>query len=292
MLATIASRLGRIIGLLALAFALAGCSAIKLGYNTLDDVGYWWLDSYLDFSDEQASRVRDDLGRLHRWHRESELPKVVALLQAMERAAPGDVTGAQVCAFVDQFQQRLDAVSERVEPPAVTLAVDLAPEQLAHLERKYRKSNEDFRKDWVRLAPAELAEKRFGQFVDRSEMIYGKLDEPQRVVLRGRLQQSMFDPRRALAERQRRQADALQTLRQVARPSITLGEARTLMQGFLGRLRQPPEAAARAYQQAWIEESCGTFAALHNSTTAAQREAAARRLRAYQRDLLELSGQR
>jgi len=292
LLATIASRLARIIGLLALASALAGCSAIKLGYNTLDDVAYWWLDSYLDFSDEQASRVREDLVRLHRWHREKELPQFASLLQAMERAVPADISGAQVCGFVAQLQQRLDVLAERAEPPAVTLAIDLAPEQFAHLERKYRKNNEDFRKDWVRLAPADLVDKRLNQFVERSEMVYGNLHEAQRAVLLRRLEQSMFDPRRLLEERQRRQRDALQTLRQVAGQPAALDEARSLMRGFLQRLRQSPEPAARAYQQALIEESCATFAALHNSTTPAQRDAAVRRLQAYQRDLRELGAQR
>jgi hypothetical protein len=41
-----------------------------------------------------------------------------------------------------------------------------------------------------------------------------------------------------------------------------------------------------------IDEACVNAAALHNSTTAAQREAGVRRLRAYQRDLRELSAQK
>ncbi len=33
-------------------FALAGlsaCSAIKIGYNNLPELSYWWLDGYVDF---------------------------------------------------------------------------------------------------------------------------------------------------------------------------------------------------------------------------------------------------
>src|SRR5882724_11445070 len=73
LLMTTASRLGRIIGLLALATALAGCSAIKLGYNNLDHLAYWWLDSYVDFSGEQGTQVRENLAQLHQWHRTEEL---------------------------------------------------------------------------------------------------------------------------------------------------------------------------------------------------------------------------
>ena len=44
-------------------------------------------------------------------------------------------------------------------------------------------------------------------------------------------------------------------------------------------------------RDALIQEGCRTFTAVHQVTTPAQREQAARRLRAYQRDLQELAAQ-
>ncbi len=278
--------------MLALAAVLAACSAIKLGYNNVDGLAYWWLDSYLDFTDEQEGRVREDLDRLHAWHRSSELPQFIGLLQAMEQAAPGDVTAAQACGFITQAQQRLEALSERAEPAVVTLALGLTPEQLSHLERKYEKVNQEFRKEWIQPPASEIAEKRLDKFIERSEMIYGKLDDAQRAVLRRQLQQSSFDGNRVLAERLRRQRDTLQTLRKVAGQPIQLAEARALLRAYLERQKQPDDRGARAFQQSLIDEACANAAALHNSTTAAQREAGARRLRAYQRDLRELSVQK
>jgi hypothetical protein len=289
---TIASRLARIIGLLALAAALSACSAIKLGYNNIDGLAYWWLDGYLDFSDEQTVRVREDLGRLHAWHRTSELPQFIALLQAMEQAAPADVTAAQACGFVTQAQQRLDALAERAEPAVVTLATGLTPEQLAHMERKYAKSNAEFGREWLKPPAGEIADKRAEKFVERGEMIYGKLDEAQRALVRQQLLQTPYDGKRLLAQRERRQRDTLLTLRKIAGQPIALAEARVQLRAYLDRQRQPTDAADRAFQQSMIDQACASAAALHNSTTAAQREAAVRRLRAYQRDLRELSAQR
>jgi hypothetical protein len=293
---SIASRLARIIGLLvlfpALFSVLAGCSAIKLGYNNSDDLAYWWLDSYLDFTDEQAPRVREDLTRLHRWHRTSELPQFALILADMERMAPSDVTPAQACGFVVRVRERLESVAEQAEPAITTFALGATSEQLAHLERKYEKVNAAFTKEWVQLPAGERADKRFDQFVERSEMIYGTLEEPQLLVLRREMQQTIFDPKRVLHERKRRQRDALQTLKQLAGQPVGLMEARRVVRGFLERMQQPADPAALSYQQGLIDEGCRTFAALHNSTTAAQRELAVRRLRAYQRDLRELAAQR
>ncbi|RYF55635.1 MAG: hypothetical protein EOO29_53555, partial [Comamonadaceae bacterium] len=286
---TFVSRLGRIIGLLGLAAVLAACSAIKLGYNTLDDVAYWWLDSYVDFTDEQASRVREDLGRLHQWHRATQLPQFATMLASVEHLAAGDVTPAQACTVFAQLRERLDAVAQRAEPAVVTLATSLSADQLAHLERRYEKNNADYRKNWMLPPKPEQVDKRFTQFLERSEMVYGKLEEPQRKVLRTQLEGSAFDPRKVLAERQRRQRDLLQTLRRIAGVPVSFEEARGLLRGYLDRVREPPDAPDRAYQRALINEGCAIFATLHNSTTATQREGALRRLRAYQRDLRELT---
>src|SRR5215208_570321 len=119
----IVSILFRIISLLALAAALSACSAIKLGYNNLGEVAYWWLDGYVEFSDEQASRVRDDLARLHLWHRTRELPRFAELLHRIEELAPDDVTPAQTCAVFAQVLERLNTTGEQAAPAIITLAM-------------------------------------------------------------------------------------------------------------------------------------------------------------------------
>ncbi|MBA3771122.1 MAG: hypothetical protein H0X13_01170 [Ramlibacter sp.] len=288
---TTASRVARIIGLLALTAVLAACNAIKLGYNNLDEVAYWWLDGYVDFTDEQATLVRQDIARIHLWHRTHELPRVGALLRELEELAPNDISTPRACAFVPALRERLQAVADQAEPAVVTLAMGLGP-QLQHLERKYEKNNADYRKEWVKLSPAEQADKRVRKFLERGEMIYGALDEPQRIALRRQVEQSVFDPRRILAERQRRQQDALQTLRKLTGQPVPFSEARRLLRDYLARAQESPDAAYRGYQEKLVEESCRSFAALHNSTTASQRAAAVRQLRAYQRDFAELAARR
>ena len=99
-------RLLRIIGLLVLAVGLSACSAVKLGYGSAPQVVYWWLDGYLDFTDAQAPQVRDELDRLHRWHRSTELPKLAAGAMADGQvicAEAGGVEGEQK-AGMDKFK--------------------------------------------------------------------------------------------------------------------------------------------------------------------------------------------
>jgi hypothetical protein len=283
------TRIAGIILALALSLALGACSAVKLGYGSLPELAYWWLDGYADFSDTQRPRVRAEIARLHAWHRHEELPKLAAILARMEQMVPGEISAQQACVLVGDIQARLNAVADHAEPAAAAIAVSLDARQLRHMERKFRSKNDDFRKEAVDPPPSEQQENRFEQMLKRLEMIYGRLDEPQRAVLRQGIAQSAYDPARILADRERRQQDLLQTLRRVTVPESSPDEARAQLRAWLQRAQQAPDPGYRTWQQGLVREGCRIFAAVHQSTTAAQREQAVRRLRAYQRDLRELA---
>jgi hypothetical protein len=278
------AKLARIIGALLVAVALAGCSTVRLAYNNLPEVSYWWLDTYLDFDGSQTPKVRDELAQLLSWHRRNELPRIAGLLQE----AQADVTAAQACRMADQIRERLLAVAERAEPAGTELALSLNEAQLQQLERKYAKNNADYRKEWLERSIADVQEKRYDRFLDRLEDFYGRLSPEQRELLRRQVAQSVFDPRLADAERRQRQQEALQLLRgfNAAKPSAA--EARAAIHAYVMRIAEPPPGPWRDHQQALLQEGCRNLAALHNTTSAGQREQAVRRLQAYQDDLRQL----
>jgi hypothetical protein len=284
------TRIGGIILGLALALALAACSTVKFGYGTLPELVFWWLDGYADFDEPQRRQVRAEIARLHAWHRQAELPKVAEILARLEAMIPSEITPQQACTLVRDVQARLNAVADQAEPSVTAIAMSLDARQLAHMERKFRSRNDTFRKEAIAPPPAEQQENRFEQMLKRLEMIYGRLDEPQRAVLRQGIAQSAYDPARILVDRQRRQQELLQTLRQVSGPDANPAEARSQLRAWLQRAQQAPDPAYRAWQQGLVQEGCRVFAAVHQSTTTAQREQAVRRLRGYQRDLHELAG--
>ena len=288
----------RIIGLTAALLAgalLGGCSAVKLGYNNAPELAYWWLDGYADFNESQTPRVREELLRLHQWHRSAELPRIAELLQSTQRIAASDIMPDQACAIFDQMRTRFTALTDMAEPAVVSLAMSLAPEQIRHIEGKLTKSNTEWRAEHLDGSFAERSDKRLESNLERSEQFYGRLQERQRSVLRNVLETSSYDPRISYAERLRRQQDLLQTLGALAPGSgakTDVVAARAAMRAYLDRSLVSPNPQYRAYSEKLIAESCRALAQLHNSTTPEQRERAARRLAAYERDVRELFGQR
>ncbi|WP_242630993.1 DUF6279 family lipoprotein [Variovorax paradoxus] len=282
------AKLARIIGVLLVAAALGACSTIKLAYNNLPELSYWWLDAYVDFDGSQTPKVRDELAQLLSWHRQNELPRVLGVLQEAQALAPRDVTAAQACRMAEQIRERLLAVTERAEPAGTELALSLTEAQLQQLERKYAKNNAEYRKEWLDRSPAEVQEKRYEKFLDRLEDFYGRLTPEQRALVRQQVAQSVFDPRLAGVERRQRQQEALGLLRGFNAAKPPPAEARAAIHAYVMRIADPPPGPWRDHQQALLQEGCRNLAALHNATSASQREQAVRRLQAYQDDLRQL----
>ena len=290
----------RIIGWLFAAFALLllpACSTIKLAYNNAPEFGYWWLDGYVDFQSDQSARAREELGKLLAWHRAEELPKLAELLQKIQRMASTGIAPAQVCAMFDETRERYNAVTHQAEAGAVWLVQSLKPDQLAHMEAKFSKINDLWRKDWLQLTAAERLDKRLKSNTERAEEFYGKLEDKQVAALRGALEASQFDATQNMTERLRRQQDLMQTLRRAsgavagsAQPAAP--EVLAQLRAYRDRVSRSPNAAYQAYSDKLTKESCASFAVLHNSTTSEQRRRAVARLAAYERDVRELNSQR
>ena len=286
----------RIISLLALALLLSACSAVRLSYNQSPELAYWYMDSYVDFNEAQSHQIKTDLNRLQTWHRQTQLPAYVDLLQKLQTQLRGDISAPDACLIFTDVRRKLLATAEQAEPAFAALAVSLQPEQLKHMERKFARSNKEYRSDFLEGSAQELQEKRLKQALKRMEMLYGNLSK-QQVSLLGKLllEQSSFNAPRSYAERSRRQLDTLQTLNKLIQDTRAgdraAEKARLVMRALFERLFDSPDAAYRDYLTRLTLDSCNIFAEIHRSTTPEQRQKAAETLAGYEKDLKSLATQ-
>ncbi len=288
------SALRKIIGLAAtllVAGLLTACSVVKLAYNQAPELAYLQLDGYFDFTDAQTLRLKDEMVKVQRWHRSTQLPGYAELLGQWQALLPGNVDEAQVCQAADTVRSKLLAISGRMEPVVAELAPTLEPAQLKFLQRKFSKLNREYRSDFIEGSAAQRMEKRLDKAVSRAEMLYGPLEEKQRAVLRTQLPLSVFDATLALAEYSRRQQDALQTLTPLIGGAATPAQALPAIRAYFERSLNSPDAAYRSYQDRLTRDNCRIFALLHNSTTAQQRARAVETLGDYARDFQILASQ-
>lgn len=279
----------RIISLLVLASLLQACSAAKLAYNQAPELAYWYLDGYVDFSSEQSLQVKDDLGKLQAWHRQTQLPSYIDMLQKLQQKIPADVNVLEACSIFSEVRRKVVVLTDQTQPAVVAMLDTLSSSQLDAMARKFDKGNAEFRSDYPQLAKPTTQSKRYKRAVSRAETLYGRLDDKQLALVALQVEKSGFNATLAYAERQRRQQDTLQTLRTLLKNQATTEQKRQAVRSLFERALTSPNPSYAGYVDGLTQEGCKNFADLHNSTTASQRRKAVATLAGYEQDMKTLS---
>jgi hypothetical protein len=270
---------------------VTGCSALRIGYNQADDLIYWWLDGYVDFTDAQTPRVRGALTEWLAWHRRTQLPDYARLLSRAQGEVMADSTPKRVCEWWGMIGSRIDTSIERAVPVAAELMLELTPQQIQHIERRYAKRNDDFRNDFLQSDAAERLRASIKRAVERAEVLYGRLDEPQRELVARSVAASPFDAELWFAERLHRQQDMLQMMRRLLRGVGDRDAAQAALRAYADRWTRSPREGYRRYADALVQYNCAFAASLHNSTNATQRQAAMLKLKGWEADARSLAAE-
>ena len=279
----------RIIMALAALLLLPACSAIKLGYQQLPTLSYWWLDSTVSFSSAQTPAAKEAIDKLYQWHRREELAGYGEVLQRIGQLSTGPLQADQVCSVSTDVQARLDVLMRQAVAQAAPVVLALGPRQLSHIARHWENKNEEWEKEWLQGDAQARLDRRLDKAVNRFNSFYGDLNPAQIGLLRTQLAQSPWTAEWGRRDRQRRQQDLLSTLQRVAQSGMTPAQAEAQLWGVWQRWLNPTDPAQRAVLQSLSQRACENLAQLHNTTTPDQRVRVARRLRAYERDIQDLT---
>jgi hypothetical protein len=288
-----------IIGAL-LAVLFAGCSAIRLGYNQLPSLAYWWLDGYVDLNATQTPQLEEDLSKWLEWHRRTQLPTYASLLARAQTEVREPVTAMQMCRWSGEVVQLVDAAFEQFVPALARLAVSLSPAQITHLERQFAKANAKAADEYLQGMPPERLKASAKRLEDRAMMFLGKLSETQRERIQSGVAEAPLTPALWLEERKSRQQDILRVLRRIqalaaspvaSEKARALDEAQASLRALAVNVQRSPREPYRLLQQRSVEHHCQLAADLVNLSTPAQRQVVVGKLRGWEEDSRALVGQ-
>ena len=271
-----------------LMFTLPGCSSVRLAYNNASQLAWWWVDSYLDFSREQAPAARQAIDRLLDWHRATQLTEYIPLLVAAQAQVAEPTTPALACRWQDQVRDKLEPSLQRALAQAAELVPGLAEPQFKALEKRYTKGNDEMREEFMQADVAERQAESVKRALERAERLYGRLGDAQKRVVKEGVAASPFNPELWLRERQRRQRETVQTLRRLVADKADADQRLAALRGLVAHTERSPDAEYRAYQVKLNDYNCVFAAQLHNATSAAQRLKARETLKGWEEDLRAL----
>ncbi|TFW27189.1 DUF6279 family lipoprotein [Duganella callida] len=170
--------------LLMLMAAMTACSSLRLAYNNGDTLLYWWIDGYVDLNGDQKEWVKDDIDKLFRWHRKTQLNDYIQLLQTAQRQLTVGPTQADLQTDFDEIKKRTQSLLMKAAPELADLARSLQPDQITALERKFASNNAEFRKKNMR-GDAEAQQRfRYKKSMDQFELWFGGFTSEQEEAIR------------------------------------------------------------------------------------------------------------
>lgn len=277
-----------IIAVLVLLSSLGGCSAVRFGYNQADHLTYWWLDRFVDFNDVQKLRTREALTQWFAWHRRAHLPGYATLLANSQNLVLEHITAERTCGLSTDLRRYMDSAFERVLPMTAELTLTLTPRQIQNIEQRYAKINEEFREEHLEGDVAKRLKKSIKRTAERAEFFYGKLDNTQKELIARGVTRSPYEVNIWNTERHRRQQDLVQVLRRLNAENSTQDKAQVALQAYVERVYSSPNDDYRRYsEQVWVY-NCDFVATLHNTTTAAQRKNAVKKLKDWESEIRAL----
>jgi hypothetical protein len=271
-----------------LAAALSGCGAVRVAYNNAPTLAWWEIDSYFDFSREQAPAVKVAIDGFFDWHRSTQLPDYVALLSSAQAPLLDATTAAAACGWQARVTEALEPSIDKLLVQSADLVPGFSEAQFKHLEGRYAKAIDEMRKDFLQPDLAKRMAKSFKRAQDRAELLYGSLDAAQIRVIKEGVVASPFNPEAWMAERQRRQRDVVQTLRQLVADKADTDKRVAALRALVARQQRSPDPSYRAYQIKLADYNCALAAQIHNATTPAQRKKAQQTLKGWEEDLRAL----
>lgn len=276
------------IALISVLLLLSGCSMVRLGYDNGPQLAWWWLDGYVDFSREQAPHAKHAIHQWFGWHRATQLPEYADWLAAIRSRIDGELTPTQVCNWSEELQAIIAPAFDHAVHLGTPVALRLSETQWRHLEKRYAKSNDELREDFLQPDPGDRLRASIKRTVKRIENLYGDIDKAQRHLIAASLETSPFNPEAWLTERQRRQQETLRTLRQLTAEHAAPEPAMASLRKLIEHTHRSDDPDYRAYQLKLAEHTCGFIARMHNSTTPAQRQHAHDKLKGWETDFRAL----
>ena len=133
----------RVAWLVGLLLLLGSCNTLYLGYNNLNWLTRWRLDSYLGLTSEQDRWLNVQLAEHIAWHRKEELPQYVDFLRDIQTKTRDGLTREEWREGLEKVELGWKRILDRLRSDAAKLLADLNPDQVEELRGEFQEENEE-----------------------------------------------------------------------------------------------------------------------------------------------------
>lgn len=169
--------------ILATLMVLSGCSS-KFAYNNLDWLIYWYVDDYIELTDQQEQVFDGKLQQWIRWHRTEELTQYVQHLNTVKQQALGEpLSPEQIASQFDSARNHWERLRDRLSPELASMATSLSDDQVVYLFAALEKENQENEEEREELSDEERQERRIEDITEQVEEMIGRVTDDQEQII-------------------------------------------------------------------------------------------------------------
>lgn len=172
-----------VIALLCL-LALGGCSAVGFFYDRADSYLTKRVRDYLKLNAEQTGAIATALQTTHERHRRNELPYYVAYLDFVNSRTEGALDGESAETILEYFGVLYTRLAAEFVVVLSPVLVTLDTDQIAQLEERNRKYNEEQEKEYRTDTPEKMLAARIERHSKSYRFWLGNLSREQQALIR------------------------------------------------------------------------------------------------------------
>jgi hypothetical protein len=159
-------------------FVMTSCSQISFLYDYADWYIMYKIDDYFDLNDIQEDQLEEKVELLHTWHRDEEIPKVVAFLKQAKSALGNGFTEQNMPWIESEYQKLRHRIDDKITTDVATFLTSLSKDQIKYFERRLNESNQGYEK-LLRQNEDEWQKAELEKAIDRIEDWFGSLSDEQ-----------------------------------------------------------------------------------------------------------------
>ncbi len=200
---------------------LSGCSS-KLAYNNLDWLASWYLDDFIELTDQQEKEFEKRLSAILVWHREDELPQYrEQLLQLQQQLQTPQISALQWSQHIQKISAHWLRIRNKASLEMAIMAPELSNEQVSDFFAALKEHNQEKREEFDELSAQEIQDKRIDNIVEKFEEQLGSVNPAQLGVIEEYVARSNITPLVYLAYSDRFQLGLKKTFIEVHKSQLS-----------------------------------------------------------------------
>jgi len=218
------------LGLICLVLVFNACSSLQIAYNQSDLLLKWWIDDYIDISQEQEQLFSKAFPPIVNKHRQEQLPQVLVKIRQINSKLNHPLPISDSKNIVKDVKSISLETMNLFLDDATKLALTLDSKQFNYMENAFLKANKKFQSEYLSGSSEDRLNARVEKMIERTESFSGDLKKSQKLLIKNIAKENLIDIEILYQIRLSKQQMILKTLKRISQEQLPPSQTKAILE--------------------------------------------------------------